>query len=75
MAEHRSCGRCGYDLRGLLRRGACPECGLGYDDGWSEGNTRDRRRRLFERLDRLAAVLLVIVLAIVIFSAFVGVWL
>jgi len=24
------CARCGYDLRGLGERRACPECGLGF---------------------------------------------
>ena len=30
------CEACGYALRGLPRRHACPECGLAYDDGFGE---------------------------------------
>ena len=29
------CPACGYDLRGLSRKGVCPECGVPYDlDLW-----------------------------------------
>ena len=35
--DDRKCAQCGYPLKGLPRRGNCPECGNGFNTATGEG--------------------------------------
>ena len=39
------CLRCGYDLRGSLEAGRCPECGTGFDAGGSAKKMKRTEKR------------------------------
>ena len=39
--KHGLCLRCGYDLRGSLEAGRCPECGTGFDSQTREHEGRE----------------------------------
>ena len=53
----RVCWNCGYALDGLPLPGACPECGVGQGDAWSE---RERKRLIGDRTDRRALIIFVV---------------
>ena len=56
-----TCWHCGYDLTGLARSGACPECGGAIDDAAAAQARRDRAARHQVATFMLALLVLAIV--------------
>jgi hypothetical protein len=71
ITHDQGCPNCGYNLRGLLPRGNCPECGKGYDIDDLLAPGRPRRGRL-NAFDKTCAVLAMIVAALLMLLGVIG---